>query len=509
MRADVQQELLRHIRADTTTPFHCSQLYSALEAKKFVDVETRSSRYRLITTTQAFDLAASIVTTLNALDPTYDYVLFRNDITQIQYQQGDFFKAHEDYLSLTSNAIVEFTMLLCMGVSDDLRGGETVFHVNEWFQHISKASITPGHVLVFRKDIRHEGRLLEQGTKEILTFNLLGVPKKCETIIAVRCAPDPVVDPSEQSKFKLPKPLAAAAAAAAVVVKIAGAGSRRCDNISSLDAMDDEPSPPDFAVAAASSSSSSSASSSNATTTLVHASSSQVQVPHFFIPLSMVRNSGSLLEAFANTQEAHEKSGLIAKQHIWFYEDRQCSVGAFSVLHKIYSKCYITFAEFKQHRALIDFYGFRISDLLIDVAQDIAASVGSVAASSAAASSAGPTSSSASASAASSPVQQATPSSSSVAPSQRQFGLADDVWLCQNEAHAQHLGQLVLTEHLPYVRFKMILAEGVLTYGGGLDGTPATQLQMTPLWVVFGDKWHVLIKSRFLTTGMSKKILTN
>ncbi len=75
---------------------------------------------------------------------------------------------HEDYLSLKSNCIEEYTMIICMDANCE--GGETIFHVNEWFKHVSKSSITPGHCMIFRKDLKHEGAIVKSGEKNILTF---------------------------------------------------------------------------------------------------------------------------------------------------------------------------------------------------------------------------------------------------------------------------------------------------------------------------------------------------
>lgn len=165
-------------------PLQPSQLYSSLEEKKFVDVEKRKSKYTAIVDDGIFSAAKHLVQKLNSIDKQYDFKLVENDVTYIEYKQGDFFKSHEDYLSMTSNAIEEFTLIMCCNA--DCEGGRTIFRINEFFTYPSAESCTPQHCVVFRKDLKHEGELIKSGTKEILTMNLLAVPKSSERVLVVK-----------------------------------------------------------------------------------------------------------------------------------------------------------------------------------------------------------------------------------------------------------------------------------------------------------------------------------
>ena len=178
----IETKLFDLVRKDESK-FETSKLYSSEAEEKFIDVDQRSSRFRLITNKEAFDVADSLIEKINKMDKTNSYILFRNNITHISYQTGDFFKAHEDYLSITSNEVEEYTMILCM--SADCDGGETIFHVNDFFRYESKSSVRTGHCLLFRKDLKHEGAILKSGTKDILTFNVWGVKKSVNSIVAV------------------------------------------------------------------------------------------------------------------------------------------------------------------------------------------------------------------------------------------------------------------------------------------------------------------------------------
>ena len=166
-----------------------SQLYSSNSESKFVDLDKRNSKFKAIVNDELFDTVERLIKILNKQDKFYDFRLVRNDVTYIKYEEGNFFKPHEDYLSFTSNGIEEFTLIMC--VSSTCTGGRTIFHINDYFTHKSTSSTTPLSCLVFRKDLKHEGERLESGTKEILTLNLLGLPKNCSNLVVVSFPNEP------------------------------------------------------------------------------------------------------------------------------------------------------------------------------------------------------------------------------------------------------------------------------------------------------------------------------
>ena len=94
-------------------PFQASQLYSASRDEKFVDESLRLSKYRAITDSVLFDIMQEIATRLKP-----GCILVRNDITQIVYGPGGFFKQHQDYLSMKSNILDERTLLICITPED-------------------------------------------------------------------------------------------------------------------------------------------------------------------------------------------------------------------------------------------------------------------------------------------------------------------------------------------------------------------------------------------------------
>ena len=65
----------------------------------------------------------------SAQDPLNSFTLVPNDVTHIIYEEGGFFKPHSDYLSVTSNCVEEYTMLVCVTPPDatpPTAGGATV-----------------------------------------------------------------------------------------------------------------------------------------------------------------------------------------------------------------------------------------------------------------------------------------------------------------------------------------------------------------------------------------------
>jgi len=180
--SDILSELTREILVDNR-PFSHSLLYDPNAEQKVMDSSLRSSEFRLFTEKKYFDLVQNYIKIINENDPNTNFLLLRNDLTHIRYQAGGFFKPHEDFLSFNSNMIEEYTMIMCLGA--DSKGGETIIHLNPFFKHISKATITTGSSLIFRKDLTHEGAVLESGTKEILTMNLIATAKNQERTVVV------------------------------------------------------------------------------------------------------------------------------------------------------------------------------------------------------------------------------------------------------------------------------------------------------------------------------------
>ena len=196
-------------------PFQDSKLYDSTREEKFVDKSLRLSEFRELKDDEIFSLSEHLVDVVNAKEREEErgrvFSLVRNDVTHIKYRKGGFFRRHADFLSLTSNMIEEYTLILCVTPPDlakETRGGETIVHTNEEAapslsslsslsspsslsssnpsaSHRSTATTTPGRFLVFRKDMDHEGAILVEGEKHILTLNLWCTSSSKEDVLLV------------------------------------------------------------------------------------------------------------------------------------------------------------------------------------------------------------------------------------------------------------------------------------------------------------------------------------
>ena len=160
-------------------------LYDSKKDAKFVDESLRSSSFRTLQKGDLFDvfdediMAAVNDPKQNPIAATKTFTLVRSDISEIKYPVGGFFSKHKDYLSITSNSISEFTMIVGLTGPDSSPptvGGETLLH-SAGHTLSSTKTTTPGGGLLFRKDIEHEGAKLEAGSKRILTVNLWAIDK--------------------------------------------------------------------------------------------------------------------------------------------------------------------------------------------------------------------------------------------------------------------------------------------------------------------------------------------
>jgi len=163
--------------------FDDSMLYSVDKKEKIKDMNIRQSKFTLIKKKELFQLFNKYLEKINNELDDGTFKLVMNDITYIKYKEGDFFKIHQDYLSIKSNSLQEHTMILCYDA--DCEGGETNIHINKFFNHNSKATTTNDNVLIFRKDLFHSGNKLLKGHKHILVANLVKVSKKEDNDVVV------------------------------------------------------------------------------------------------------------------------------------------------------------------------------------------------------------------------------------------------------------------------------------------------------------------------------------
>lgn len=183
------------VLSQCSIPFEPSQVYDAKLDTKMIRHDLRSSQFRTLHHKQLFKLANSIVDDINRKQPknSFKFAIHPNDVMHIKYEIGDYFKPHEDFLSLRSNFIEEYSLIVCLKGNEEDRelklnnpGGKTILKINDFFTHESNASCTKGMCLLFRKDIEHSGETLYSGTKEILTFNVWAISSSTQQVVIVR-----------------------------------------------------------------------------------------------------------------------------------------------------------------------------------------------------------------------------------------------------------------------------------------------------------------------------------
>jgi hypothetical protein len=136
---------IRVYLGDITTPYTPSVVYDTATATSAVHLELRKSKYRSISDPALFDLVEKAVCEISDADPCNSFLLLRNDISHIVYDVGGYFTAHQDFLSLTSNCIQEYTLLICVSSPEEvartpIEGGETKITIQAGeFELVSKA----------------------------------------------------------------------------------------------------------------------------------------------------------------------------------------------------------------------------------------------------------------------------------------------------------------------------------------------------------------------------------
>lgn len=385
---EVFEKLLLRL-ASMDQGFAPSKLYSTEDKSKFVDETKRLSVFREMKDKCLFDLVDLLVKDLNEKDPSMVYRLQRNDLTEIHYKKGGFFEAHEDYLSLTSNGIQEFTLLLCLDA--ECEGGETRFSLNPFFSYSSPSSVTKEHLLVFRKDLVHEGLPIRKGHKKILTGNLWAFPKTKGKSLVISFG-------SESEDFE----------------------------------------PGDIYVLP------------------YHALES---FPHCMLH-SLVRWN----EAPGRTDEG---------QALGHYPCTTCTYKDFEVIYKILSKGYISLEDYRTYRELIDFFGFRPSDLLMDLTP---------------------------------------PSSKSEEPKVNEpVVLDEDLIICRTREEQAYVCSTLPETHLPYIPFRMAFGEGdYLVFEEGMPDVDASEdlKDMQIVYADFGEDLHVWYTGALCAGWGGKRIVS-
>lgn len=397
---DLQDKIVAYLKADST-PFEPSLIYQVDIQEKKLNPDRRQSVFKTIVKSDLFDLCDQLLVHLNKLQNEKIFILVRNDVTYIKYSAGGYFKAHEDYLSLTSNFIEEFTLLMC--VDANCTGGETILHFNQFFKYPSRSSITPGSVLLFRKDILHEGAILESGYKEIMMLNLWAIPKESKAVSIIF---DPLPDTSQTNPH---------------------------------DANQDTGKSQPIKI--------------------------NRKSPNYVLSENTILNfPDNMLSAFVrfSRQQGNTSPLLIYRETQWSYDQ-------FKIVADIYNRKAISYKEISSAKDILEYHGFDFNSLLIKSFAD-------------------------------------DPSMSK--PVCHTQSLSDDLILHGDVNAYREMLHIIKDNLLHYVPFKMILAEGSMTFGGGASENPPVILKMEPIWLSVSDKDNVVAFSNLIGLGF-KSIVCN
>ena len=442
MNVDQLENRLKEI----AQPLQPSQLYSTLTETKFVDESLRLSSFRAIVDPALFSIADQLVQAVNADDPVYSYKLVRNNVTEIVYQKGGFFQRHQDYLSLVSNVVEEFTMIICITPAGVVTsGGETVVHLSASASHVSKATTQRGSALVFRKDLPHEGRLVEDGEKCIVTLNLWATRKQSDDrIVHVTFASAPNVSQS-------------------------AGPSTTCDNTATLRSL------------------------------VAHPQSYALSVSTVMV------FPDSLLAHKVRFEDAGPRSD--ARSAIIPFVCENASYEEFAVVYDAYQRCRLTPDRVSRHLPLLRFFGLGDEHMLVDLAgpatPDEVLADDSQVASALAAPELTRNNSGLSVDGIDASVEPVTSALNRAAASSisKEIPTAvGDVLICASHEQARVVSAMARALELPYVPFRVWFAEGKNVYGGGMEGQPDANYSMLPVWFSIGDYDNIVGFRRLVHT---------
>lgn len=171
-----------------------STVYMRNTKKETVDHTLRKSKGLRFNDATSFDkIEEIIIKRINNIVKDREYNIVRNDIDVLTYESGDFFEAHNDFVTIRSNVIKNYSFLLCLEGNCD--GGETILHMKENESIVLKQTITPSSAVLFRNEVLHEGSKVNSGRKVVLKINLVGVKKENTRIISKKTI--------SEDKFKL------------------------------------------------------------------------------------------------------------------------------------------------------------------------------------------------------------------------------------------------------------------------------------------------------------------
>ena len=168
-------ELERQLDIENKT-YKTSHIFDTKKKENIINKHLRSSEKIEYVNENLFNFVdLHVIAKLNQNNKTHEFYLVRNDLEVIKYKEGDYFKKHQDYINFNSNEFRNYTFLICLKACQE--GGETVLYLDandiNVQTEIKSTAKKEGSILLFQKDVIHEGKEILKGEKYILKGNLL------------------------------------------------------------------------------------------------------------------------------------------------------------------------------------------------------------------------------------------------------------------------------------------------------------------------------------------------
>ena len=112
----------------------------------------------------------------NDIDTNINFMLLRDDIEMIRYRPGDFFKRHVDTINFYSNEFINYTCLI--NLKQCINGGETLVYIENEEYLFKEIGQNEGSILIFQKQLEHEGKEVIDGEKIIVVANFVAYKKE-------------------------------------------------------------------------------------------------------------------------------------------------------------------------------------------------------------------------------------------------------------------------------------------------------------------------------------------
>lgn len=129
-----------------------SHVFNRVTRTNVVNKHLRSSSKIEYRDEKLFDwLETHVVKTLNTKINSFYFNLVRNDVEVVKYNEGDFFRKHQDYINFDSNEFRNYTFLMCLRACE--QGGETILHENPTASGEEQQQVLSGQKILLKGNL--------------------------------------------------------------------------------------------------------------------------------------------------------------------------------------------------------------------------------------------------------------------------------------------------------------------------------------------------------------------